>query len=191
MDRPVKSINRYARRAYQTTRGKAMADGTDQKNARRHSRGRVNSIGGPIRSISACCTKHARNRSDGRKLDYAEFDSPILTPSSRSRALMTDSQDWWPADYDHYGPFFIRMAWHAAGFYRVGDGPAAAGSSSALRRSIPGRQRQSRQGAPSALADQAKVRRQALVGRSSDPHRQCRHRIHGRADLRLWRRPRR
>ena len=41
---------------------------------------------------------------------------------------MTDSQEWWPADYGHYGPFFVRLTWHAAGTYRIGDGRGGAGT---------------------------------------------------------------
>ena len=49
------------------------------------------------------------------KLDYTALKADLI-------ALMTDSQPWWPADYGHYGPFFIRMSWHAAGTYRIADG---------------------------------------------------------------------
>ena len=66
----------------------------------------------------------------GESFDYAEaFKSLDLDAVVQGlRALMTDSQDWWPADYGHYGPLFIRMAWHAAGTYRIADGRGGAGT---------------------------------------------------------------
>ncbi len=68
----------------------------------------------------------------GDDFDYAtEFKSLDYAAVKRDlTALMTDSQPWWPADYGHYGPFFIRMAWHSAGTYRTGDGRGGASSGS-------------------------------------------------------------
>jgi catalase-peroxidase len=66
----------------------------------------------------------------GEDFDYAEAFNALDYHALKAdlTALMTDSQPWWPADYGHYGPFFIRMAWHAAGTYRTGDGRGGAGS---------------------------------------------------------------
>jgi len=65
----------------------------------------------------------------GERFDYAKaFRSLDLEALKKDlRALMTDSQEWWPADFGHYGPLFIRMAWHSAGTYRTGDGRGGAG----------------------------------------------------------------
>ncbi|BBH45563.1 catalase/peroxidase HPI [Pseudomonas sp. KU43P] len=74
--------------------------------------------------------QHSAKSSPDPDFDYAKaFKSLDFQALKRDlTALMTDSQDWWPADFGHYGPLFIRMAWHSAGTYRIGDGRGGAGS---------------------------------------------------------------
>ncbi|ANP46596.1 catalase/peroxidase HPI [Candidatus Viadribacter manganicus] len=107
-----------------------MADGNDSKCPVPHARGRLNRDWWP-NQVNVGVLHQNTPESDpmGEGFDYAkEFESLDLDAVVKDlRALMTDSQDWWPADYGHYGPFFIRMAWHAAGTYRVGDGRGGGG----------------------------------------------------------------
>jgi catalase-peroxidase len=72
-------------------------------------------------SLSDPMGEHFDYAEEFRRLDFASVKKDL-------QALMTDSQDWWPADFGHYGPLFIRMAWHSAGTYRTGDGRGGAGA---------------------------------------------------------------
>ena len=66
----------------------------------------------------------------GDDFDYAKAFASLDYPALKAdlTTLMTDSQDWWPADHGHHGPFFIRMAWHSAGTYRIEDGRGGGGN---------------------------------------------------------------
>lgn len=104
----------------------------------------------------------------GAAFDYAAevatIDVDALTRDIEE--VMTTSQPWWPADYGHYGPLFIRMAWHAAGTYRIHDGRA-----------------------PAAVAGQEEVRQEALMGGPDCFRRQLRAGIDGLQDVRVRLRP--
>ena len=119
----------------------------------------------------------------GEDFDYAEeFKTLDLDALKRDVfEVMTTSQDWWPADYGHYGPLFIRMTWHAAGTYRIARRPRRWRQRPAALRAAQqlARQREPRQGAPVALAGQAEVRPQDLLGRPDRLRRQLCLRVDG------------
>ena len=124
----------------------------------------------------------------GEDLDYAEEFSQLDVDALKADviALMTQSQDWWPADYGSYAGLFIRMSWHAAGTYRIYDGRGGGGRASALRpaEQLAG-QREPGQGAAPAVAGQAEVRQQDLLGRPAGVRRQLRAGVGRLHDVRL------
>ena len=129
----------------------------------------INSGGRTQVDLSPLRAHDAESNPLGADFNYAEAFATLDLDEVKQdiEALMTDSQDWWPADFGHYGPFFIRMAWHSAGTYRTLDGRG--GAAGGQMRFDPlnswpdnGEPRQS----PSpAVAGQAEVRREPFLGR--------------------------
>ena len=113
------------------TSGGPLADPAKEPAALRSLLGRTNRDWWPNQLSLDILHQHgAHGDPMGEGFDYAEaFNALDYQAVKRDlAALMTDSQPWWPADYGHYGPFFIRMAWHSAGTYRTGDGRGGASS---------------------------------------------------------------
>ena len=112
-----------------TTSGSPLSDPGKEPAAWRSLTGRTNRDWWPNQLSLEILPQHGRTGDPhGDDFDYAEAFRQLDYEGVKRdlRALMTDSQPWWPADYGHYGPFFIRMAWHAAGTYRTGDGRGGA-----------------------------------------------------------------
>jgi len=113
------------------TTGSPLSDPGKEPAALRSLLGRTNRDWWPNQlSLEILRQQGASGDPYGDDFDYAAAFKALNYPALKRdlTALMTDSQPWWPADYGHYGPFFIRMAWHAAGTYRTGDGRGGANS---------------------------------------------------------------
>jgi len=120
--------NQITRRAIMTTESKCPFSGTSNKHV---TKGVSNQAWWPEQlNLSQLHQHDSKANPFGETFNYADAFKQLDLNAVRNdlKALMTDSQAWWPADYGHYGPFFIRMAWHGAGTYRIYDGRGGAGS---------------------------------------------------------------